>query len=65
MSTALVVVAICLAGGGVLVDVRRSRRDKGPVGGPGGTFRSASWAGFVRGAPFYLTALVLLLVASR
>lgn len=64
MGTVLVLLAMASAAVGVVVDVRESRRTKGPVGGPGGTFRSVSWAGFVRGLPFYLLALFLLLAAQ-
>lgn len=57
-------IAIALAAVGVVLDIRRSTRDKGPIGALGGTLRPTSWAGLAVGLPFYVIALVLLLLAS-
>lgn len=64
MGAVLVAAAMGVAAVGVVRDIRRSASDKGPNGGPGGTLRSSSWAGFGAGLPFYLVAVLLLLLAA-
>jgi hypothetical protein len=48
-------------GVGVLRDITRSEGDKGAAGGPlAGTLRRQSWAGFLRGLPWYVAGSQLL-----
>lgn len=58
-----ILLAFALAVTGGLLDLRRSKRDNRKSGGPAWTMRPASWAGFAAGLPFYLAAVVLLLLA--
>jgi len=62
---AVLIAALLFLGVGVLRDITRSETDKGAGGGMlDGTFRPQSWAGFLRGLPWYLAgALLLALVA--
>jgi hypothetical protein len=59
----MVVVGVLVIAVGLWRDIARSRRDKGPVGGPGGTFRSLSLRGFTSGLPFYVAGFLLILLA--
>lgn len=46
---------------GVTLDVTQSQRDKGTLG-PFGLFRPTSVRGLKRGLPFYIAAIVLLVL---
>jgi len=59
-----VALAIIMAAIGVVVDVSRSERENPGGGWFGGTLRPATWGGFRAGLPFYVTALILLVLTG-
>ena len=62
VGTVMVVAAVVLGAVGVFIDIRLSEREKG-TNGLWGEFRPVSWRGLAFGLPFYVAAIVLLVLA--